>query len=516
MDNTASHTRWSSPRNLDQILQLLPHYKLAGHSSPFLSSENVETLFDTTCSSNSEWEVASTLLSMEASERAPTQFVNHMLSPWLNNDNSINTPQVLQVYIAIVNGDVTQHDIPFTTLISTMLRVIFIVQAQNAGYAIVVAQPSQHKSTPDHQQANAYSGGYEEGNSRFQTLIPSQPSKHVSTSSYQQASAYSSGYEKENSKLSSTATSQPSKYKSPSRHGDINVYFSGYEEDNSDLRTSITALLTLAAQAKSGALSSVKWRHYYHHEQAFLNNIPSAIHYAIALSTRTIDSQISLSSILQACSDRLLQIVTRGAGERSTDLSLGLLFQEVNAQFSEHTSKQRKLQNSETMEAEDTNASISARAKKQRTCTIRLTDGSSPPAVIIVARSSQYDAPKEWFCGKDTLEEGLKIWALAYLKEYHEIYADMRPACIIARSGVRTVDTPAIGDQITASDAWDRTRLLCVVEHTTALRNAMQASTSKPTIISIGVDGWGCNVARIADFIKIKREFHFVFRTQSI
>lgn len=107
--------------------------------------------------------------------------------------------------------------------------------------------------------------------------------------------------------------------------------------------------------------------------------------------------------------------------------------------------------------------------------------------------------------------------AQAHWRTYKTVFDDIITAILIAGSGVRTADIPCSGqDNENAKDTWDRYRLDCAAEFTQTIRKCIQDSPDKPTIVSIGIDGWGCDTDRIRDFINTERSSQYVFRTTFI
>lgn len=144
---------------------------------------------------------------------------------------------------------------------------------------------------------------------------------------------------------------------------------------------------------------------------------------------------------------------------------------------------------------------------------------TTPPSIIYVARESN-DAPAVWYSGKDRLEEGLRIWVLPRVKEYQTLFEAMRSACIVSGSRCRTYLLPAppsstewVDNEDASHDrAINRNTLL----FTDTIQERLEASHDRPTVISIGIDGWGADLDRIEQFLKRVRSFTLVVCTTFI
>ena len=66
------------------------------------------------------------------------------------------------------------------------------------------------------------------------------------------------------------------------------------------------------------------------------------------------------------------------------------------------------------------------------------------PAIILIARCSSNNVPKDWFAGHETLEEGLPRWGISRLAEYRKVFSDDRRALLIVGIGVKTACTPTV------------------------------------------------------------------------
>jgi hypothetical protein len=78
---------------------------------------------------------------------------------------------------------------------------------------------------------------------------------------------------------------------------------------------------------------------------------------------------------------------------------------------------------------------------------IKLGTETAKLSIIIVARVSGSSIPKEWYAGKDSLEEGLPIWVQPTLEACRRLYQDYRPAEIHVDDHVQTAYTPASFDK---------------------------------------------------------------------
>jgi hypothetical protein len=136
-------------------------------------------------------------------------------------------------------------------------------------------------------------------------------------------------------------------------------------------------------------------------------------------------------------------------------------------------------------------------------------------SVIIVGRNSGGSTPTGWFAGKETLEEGIPIWAQPHLDDYRRLFDDQRRAKVVAGVRVRSAfvpSPPAAGFVLpTDSDGLkgDKRR---AIKFTETVEGSVKRASDTPTIVSIGADGFACASSLIKDFLERNKPFRLVCR----
>lgn len=157
------------------------------------------------------------------------------------------------------------------------------------------------------------------------------------------------------------------------------------------------------------------------------------------------------------------------------------------------------------------------RGAKERPTTwgFELDDNSSNALqdVILVARSSG-EPPDSWLAGTDSLETGLPIFGRAILKHYRAAHPSSRGKAVFhicyqvaTRHLLAPLHCDASKEKTQANQAYIR-RAHMLTQAIEKDLNIASAAGLIPTILSIGIDAWACEVKMILPWIN--RVPHFV------
>jgi hypothetical protein len=143
-------------------------------------------------------------------------------------------------------------------------------------------------------------------------------------------------------------------------------------------------------------------------------------------------------------------------------------------------------------------------------------DKEERPSIIIVARTSGSYIPRSWYGGFATLEQGLQSWGAAHLVDYRRIFSDERAAVLHIGINVPTVYMPTgmdVNDHLIATvDASTKYGWRRANRFTGQIAQDLQAAPGRPTIVSIGSDGFSCNTSLIQPFLERVVSFDMVVR----
>ncbi|KAI5374659.1 hypothetical protein J4E82_006527 [Alternaria postmessia] len=129
-----------------------------------------------------------------------------------------------------------------------------------------------------------------------------------------------------------------------------------------------------------------------------------------------------------------------------------------------------------------------------------------PPSVIVVNRSSA-KAPGSWKDGTDSLQDGLPNIGKKYLAHY-AAWTTFDGAAVIHSCydvATRYLPSPAVDDSFTASSQSYRIKQHRAFVFTQAIVNDIEAANQagiRPTILSVGADGWFCDAKAIVPWLQ--------------
>lgn len=137
---------------------------------------------------------------------------------------------------------------------------------------------------------------------------------------------------------------------------------------------------------------------------------------------------------------------------------------------------------------------------------------ATSPRVIIVGRSSG-GSPLGWKMGKETFEEGLPLWGHAIRREYVRFIGDESSAILHVCNNVATRHLPAPehNDSPKEKDQKRRNSLSQAWKFTAAITRSITMANEAdivPTLLSVGLDGWACDVRMILPYL-LHRELQF-------
>jgi hypothetical protein len=162
------------------------------------------------------------------------------------------------------------------------------------------------------------------------------------------------------------------------------------------------------------------------------------------------------------------------------------------------------------------------RAGYSKSChRIELEVTTKQPTTIMIARSSD-GTPKAWFQGCEYVEEGLPKWAADKLADHKSDFGLtgwQLPTFFHAGAAVQSRSLPASKENIATSTTSSarQTQLARSWEFTNGIvkdlnKIASALPSGKPTLVSIGIDGFACQISLILPFLKRVPQITWVIR----
>ncbi|PVH95816.1 hypothetical protein DM02DRAFT_659792 [Periconia macrospinosa] len=141
-------------------------------------------------------------------------------------------------------------------------------------------------------------------------------------------------------------------------------------------------------------------------------------------------------------------------------------------------------------------------------------DSGLASTTIIVARSSN-TKPKSWGINTST-EAALKLFGSTALSSYKTVFphstASEDTSVILARAELPSKYTPFVDEEVPRSlPDKDVQQLQRSRRFTQLLQKHLQASASRPTIISVGLNGWTCCIHKMLQFLQLPTTPPFTF-----
>lgn len=159
---------------------------------------------------------------------------------------------------------------------------------------------------------------------------------------------------------------------------------------------------------------------------------------------------------------------------------------------------------------------------RSTTLRIPLTDSAkTETAVIILLARSSSEPPESWYAHKGDWREGLWFWGRKIL-EHFVAYSDIRgPAVLHAASDTQTRYLPAPehdnSSSLQGQARWESYRAFKFTEAWTKEIRAANAARIVPTVLSIGLDAWACDVRTILPWLRNRTvQFHLHLRLNGL